>query len=253
MKFTKTSVAALTLPAGKLDHLVFDESTPGFGVRLRGDRRTWIAQLRVDGRTRRLAIGDVRQIELEAARSAAKRFFAESTLGNDPIKARAEARAKAAVTVASVVEKYLAARKPVARASTYRQLDRYLSEYFPSLDGMPIDAVSRRDVALAIADIAAGHGPVAAARARAALSAFYTWALKEGIATGDSNPVTYTNDPADEKPRERVLKPAEVRAIWRALPEGTYGDVIRLIFYTATRRQEIGSLEWSRSISTRRC
>jgi hypothetical protein len=67
--------------------LIFDESTPGFGVRLRGDLRTWIAQMRVDGRTRRLAIGDVRQIELEAARAAAKKFFAESTLGNDPIKA----------------------------------------------------------------------------------------------------------------------------------------------------------------------
>jgi integrase len=143
-----------------------------------------------------------------------------------------------------VVEKYLAVRKPVARPSTYRQLDRYLSGYFPSLDGMPIDAVKRRDVALAIADIVAAHGPVAAARARAALSAFYTWALKEGVATGESNPVTFTNDPADEKPRKRVLAPSEIRAIWRTLPEGTYSDVVRLLFYTGCRRQEIGSLEW---------
>jgi integrase len=78
------------------------------------------------------------------------------------------------------------------------------------------------------------------------LSAFFTWALKEGIATGESNPVAFTNDPAgNEKPRERVLKHEEIRAIWRALPENRYGNVVRLLFYTACRRQEIGSLEWS--------
>jgi Arm DNA-binding domain len=104
MRFTKTSVAALKLPAGKTDHFEWDDSTPGFGIRLRRNRRTWTAQLRVHGRTRRLAIGDVRQIELEAARAAAKRFFAKSIL-TDPAAERAEARAKAANTVGNVVQK----------------------------------------------------------------------------------------------------------------------------------------------------
>jgi hypothetical protein len=52
MKFTKSTVAALSLPAGKSDSIVFDGATPGFGVRLReGGKRTWIAQIRVHGRT----------------------------------------------------------------------------------------------------------------------------------------------------------------------------------------------------------
>jgi integrase len=246
MRFTKTSVAALQLPPGKADHIEFDEATPGFGVRLReGGKRSWIAQMRVHGRTKRLAIGDARQVELEAARSAAKRFFAGGDLGKDPVAERRQARAQAANTVGVVVERYLAAREPVARPNTMRNLTRSLRRLFAPLHGRPIDSVTRREVAVEVARIAEQHGRPTAKEARAALSAFYTWALKEGIAEG-SNPVAYTNDPnAGAKPRDRVLKPEEIRAIWRALPDTLYGQLVRLCFYTACRRSEIGNLEWS--------
>jgi integrase len=120
-----------------------------------------------------------------------------------------------------------------------------LNHYFPSLQEMPIDGVTRRDVAVAVAEIARQHGPVSASRARTALSRLLYVALKEGIASGESNPATFTNDPATEKPRERVLKPAEMRAIWHSLPDTDFGKIIKLLFYSACRRQEIGSLEWS--------
>jgi hypothetical protein len=35
MQLTKPNLARLTLPEGKCDMIVFDESMPGFGVRLR--------------------------------------------------------------------------------------------------------------------------------------------------------------------------------------------------------------------------
>ncbi|HEY2530251.1 MAG TPA: site-specific integrase, partial [Xanthobacteraceae bacterium] len=213
-------------------------------IRFRDGRRTWVAQIRVHGATRRLSLGDVRRIELEAARAAARKFFAEATLGKDPAKARAEARAKAAVTVGGVIEKYLAARKPAVRASTHGHIDRYLRRYFKQLHGYPIGAVTRRDIAIAITSIAEERGKVSAARARSALSAFFSWALREGLA-GESNPVEHTNVPSDEKPRERTLAPAEIKAIWQVLPNNEFGQIVRLLFYTACRRQEIGSLEWS--------
>jgi integrase len=246
MRFTKGNIAELQLPPGKADHFVWDDSCPGFGVRIRGTRRTWVAQMRVHGQTKRLNLGDVRQIELEPARAAARRFFAEAVLGKDPAKERAAARARAANTTSGVIELYLAAREDALRPSTNQGLTRYLKRYFPTLQTMPIDSVTRRDVALAVAAIVENHGTVAAARARSALSSFYAWALKEGIATCESNPVTFTNDPApDERPRERVLKPGEVRAIWHTLPDTEFGRITRLLFLTACRRREIGSLEWS--------
>jgi hypothetical protein len=234
MKFTKTNVAELTLPAGKADLIVFDDAMPGFGVRLRaGGKRSWIAQICSDGRTRRMAIGDLTQIDLEPARAAAKRFFAEATWGSDLIKARAEARAKAAVTLGSVIESYLAVREPVARKSTYEDIVRYLRRYFAPLHDKPVESVTRRDVALAVADLAKNHGQVAAARARSALSAFYTWALREGIA-GESNPVAFTNNPA---PNESPASPCYRQQ--RLAPSGAHCPTIataRPLFYTACRR-----------------
>jgi integrase len=246
MKFTKASVAALQLPARKTDQFFWDDATPGFGVRLRGTKRTWIAQMRVHGRTQRLALGDVSQIELEPARSAAKRFFAESTLGKDPAAQRAQARAQAANTVGIIIEQYLADREEVARPNTMRNLRRYLRQLFAPLHGQPIDSVTRRDVTDELNRLKKENGACTAKEARAALSAFFTWALKAGIATGESNPVTLTNDPnPGAKPRDRVLAPAEIRAIWRALPDAPFGQLVRLCFYTGCRRSEIGDLEWS--------
>jgi integrase len=34
-------------------------------------------------------------------------------------------------------------------------------------------------------------------------------------------------------------------AIWNALPEGDYGDIVRLLILTGQRREEIGGLRWS--------
>jgi integrase len=245
MKFTKASVERLQAPAGKADHFEWDDETPGFGIRFRGGRRKWTAQLRIGSRTRRISIGDVGRIDLDVARAAAKKFFAQSVLGEDPIAARAEAKARAATTVGPTVELYLAAREAGVRSSTRKQMTRYLRQYFKQLHDLPVSLVTRRHVAEAVTRIAQEHGKVAAARGRAALSGFFTWALKEGIG-GENNPVANTNDPAPhEKPRDRVLSPAEVRSLWHALPSTEFGKITKLLLLTACRRSEIGSLEWS--------
>jgi integrase len=246
MKFTKQAVASLTLPPGKSDHIVFDAETAGFGVRLRKTgSRIFIAQMRIGGRTRRISIGDVGRIELETARVFAKQFFAQSVLGTDPIAARAEAKARAAVTVGSTIELYLAARESSLRPISFKQITRCLRRYFAGLHPLPVSSVTRRDVAAAVTEIARDHGKVAAARARSYLSAFFSWTLREGIG-GESNPVANTNDPApDEQPRDRVLAPGEIKAVWRSLPDTDFGRVVRLLFLTGCRRAEIGSLSWS--------
>src|SRR5258708_6870075 len=98
MKFTKQSIASLSLPAGKSDAIYFDDTLPGFGVRLRaGGKMVWIAQCRFDGDTQRKTLGDIRKIDLDAARVAAKKHFAAVTLGGDPRVEKAEANARPAL------------------------------------------------------------------------------------------------------------------------------------------------------------
>jgi integrase len=243
MKFTKTSVEKL-LASPPAKEFVWDASCPGFGIRLRGSP-TWYVQLRVNGKTRRAKLGDVSRIELEPARAAAKRFNAEATLGNDPIKAKALARTAAATTVGSTVELYLAARESSLRPSSLQQARLSLRKHFAALHPLPLASVARKDVAVAVTAVAKDHGKIAAKRARAHLSAFFTWCLREGIG-GESNPVSNTNDPApDEKPRDRTLSPDEIKHLWHMLPDTEFGKVVKLLLLTACRRGEIGSLLWS--------
>jgi integrase len=245
MKFTKQSVAALSLPEGKSDAIYFDDSMPGFGVRIRvGGKAVWVAQCRVHGRTQRHTLGDIRKIDLDAARAAARKHFAEVTLGGDPAADKAEAKARAALLLGPNIDRYLEIKKPVLRPNSYIAANRYLSRYFKVLRPLPVHSIKRRNVAVAIGDIVKKHGTVSAARARSALSAFFVWAIKEGIA--DENPVIGTNNPGEEmEARDRVLDADELRIIWNACQDDDFGRIIKLLMLTACRRDEIGGLQRS--------
>jgi integrase len=245
MEFTKETIAALTLPAGKSDLIQFDDDLPGFGIRLReGGKRVWIVQYRTQGRQRRETLGDVRRVDLKAARASAKKRFAEVTLGGDPQKDKAEAKVRAAVTVGPLTERYLALKKPKFRPNTYVAAHRYLTSYWKPLHSLPVDRIDRRLVAARLAEIVAERGVTAAARARQSLSAFFAWLIGEGI-TGE-NPVIGTNNPlAETRSRDRVLTNVELRTIWQACRDDDFGRIIRLLMLTAARRDEMGGLRWS--------
>lgn len=245
MEFTKDSIAALALPADKSDLIQFDDDLPGFGIRLRaGGKRVWIVQYRAQGRQRRETLGDVRRIDLKAARTSAKKRFAEVTLGGDPQKDKIDAKARAAVTVGPLTERYLALKKPIVRANTYVADHRYLTNYWKPLHGLSVDRVDRRLVAARLGEIVDEHGVTAAARARQSLSGFFSWLIGEGIA--HENPVIGTNNPmAETRSRDRVLTDSELRTIWQACRDDDFGRIVRLLMLTAARRDEIGGLRRS--------
>lgn len=247
MKLTTDSVAALRRPAGKSDHIEWDGSLPGFGVRLRGDTKRWIVQYRVGRQQRRESSGDVRKVKLEDARRIARARFAQAELGVDPAAERAQARASATaakLTVASVAARYLAAKQDRLRANTYRAAKRYFAVQWKPLADRPIDGVKRADVAAVLQEIVKAHGRTSAARARSNLSALFTWAMREGLC--ETNPVIATNDPSEGiQPRDRVLADHELAAVWRACQDDDFGRIVKLLVLTGCRREEIGGLKWS--------
>ena len=84
MKLSNRNVDALVRPADKDDVVIWDDDLPGFGVRLRGDRKTYLVQYRVGSQQRRESLGDVRKVKLEDARKAARHRFAKVELNIDP-------------------------------------------------------------------------------------------------------------------------------------------------------------------------
>src|SRR6516164_6959140 len=77
MKLTDKTVN-LPLPAGKADHLVFDDMIPGFGLRLReGGSKSWIFQYKLGGKQRRMVLGRATAIKAEKARKIAEQYHAQ--------------------------------------------------------------------------------------------------------------------------------------------------------------------------------
>ncbi len=246
MRFTTASVAALKRPADKADHVEWDDDLPGFGVRLRGNSKTYLVQFRVGLQQRRESLGDTRKVALEDARKAARQRFAQAQLGVDPAAERAKARAAAVaatLTLGAVADRYLATKETAHRPRTHAAARRYLTKHWRPLHDRPLDGIKRADVAALLHDLTRAHGRIAAARARSQLSALYAWSMKEGLC--EANPVASTNAPdAGVKPRERVLSDAEIKMLWAACRDDSFGKIVKLLLLLGCRRDEIGALRW---------
>jgi integrase len=251
MKLDAKTVATLGLPPGKDDAIIFDTDLGGFGLRLRqGDgrvRKTWVAQYRAKGRrTRRVTIGTIEKLRPAQAREAARKLLARVALGDDPQAAKENQRARAARTFRSAAEAYLAAKRPQLRPISHRISKLYLlGGYFWPLHPCGVSEITRADVATCIRAIARKHSGPTAAAARRALSAFFTWAIADGLLGNSANPVDGSYRPADTRPREHVLSDAELARVWKACGEDDFGRVVRLLILLGSRRQEVGGMRWS--------
>ena len=245
MKLTAATLQKLKLPPGAADKIFFDDGLSGFGLRVRdGGKRTWIAQYRVGAKQRRVTLGTVENLDPQAARQRAKDVLSKVHLGGDPQTEKAERRAQASVTVGVMVERYLAERAAKRlKPRSFEEVERHLKKHWSALSGLPIRSVTRSDVAEQLGRIAKDSGPFASNRARAALSAFFSWAIGEGLV--DATPVLGTNKATEEISRDRVLSGEELAAIWNEAGGGDYGAIVRLLILTGQRREEVGGMLWS--------
>ena len=95
----KLTTAKIELPEGKRDHIVFDQTLRGFGLRVRllaGGviRKYWIVQYRAHGHARRMNVGDAEKLTAAQAREQARKLLSKVELGADPQADRRERREK---------------------------------------------------------------------------------------------------------------------------------------------------------------
>jgi hypothetical protein len=146
MRLTTLAVAGLVPPPEKPDHIEWDDTLPGFGVRLRGHSKRWVVQYRIGRQQRRESLGDVRRVSLDDARRIARQRFARVEMGTDPAAERKAATA-AALTFAAAAGRYLDARRDRLRPNTYKAAERYFGRYWKPLHERPLGAIKRADVA----------------------------------------------------------------------------------------------------------
>jgi len=239
MKLDQKSAAAQELESGKTEQFFWDDELKGFGLRLRNEggrlHRTWVVQYRTKGRQRRQTIARFEKLRAKQARDAATVVFAKVALGEDPQAVKEAERASAARALRIVVTDYLAMKESTLRPASYRVTRIYLTgRYFRPLHSRGVAEIGRADIVPCLNRITRDSGRVTASRARAALSAFFTWAMKQGYV--DSNPVIATEDPGPAQERERVLSDSELVAVWKACPDNDFGKIVRLLILTGWRR-----------------
>jgi integrase len=244
MRFTKQSVPHLKLTSGKSERIIFDETLPGFGLRIRaGGKRTWVAQYRIGNKQRRVTLGSLGKLDPDQARKAARAVLARVELGHDPQGEKIESRAQAAQTLGTIVDRYLSFAKGRLRPRSYEEVERHFAQHWAPLKGLTVSRITRANIATRISAIAEQRGRFAANRARASLSTLFTWAMREGLI--EANPVIGTNKATEERSRDRVLSNSELVEIWNACRGDDYGRIVRLLILTGQRRDEVGSISSS--------
>ena len=258
VRLNARNAAGLSLPDGKDEKFYWDNELKGFGLRLRreGERsrlhRCWVAGYQLKGRYQRMTIADYEKLTAELARVEARKIFGKVARGEDPKAERRAQRLGATRSLRAVIDEYLAL-KPLKvnkttgeklRAATLRAARLYLTGgYFRPLHASPITDITQADIATRLNAIIRDSGSITARAARAALSTFYTWAMKQGLTV--SNPVILTEEPGGAQSRKRVLDDDELVAIWKSCQDDDYGRIIRLLMLTGCRRDEIGGLRWN--------
>jgi integrase len=247
MKLTAGSIRAYRLPPGMAGQDIVDDALPGFHIRFRASgAHAYAVRYGPKGARRWHTIGPVSSFTLEQARAAAKEFQVALALGRDPAREKAAAKVAAMNTFGALVSPYVAMKRLSRRERTVDEVERYLRGHARPLHKLPVREIDRATVAALLAEVEKTHGPGARNNLRNYASGFFSWMIGEGLV--DSNPVAVTRKAAS-KSRDRLLTDAEVKAILSAVGRGQrvdsdFGDIVRLLFLTGLRRDEIARLEW---------
>src|SRR5947209_6770548 len=124
MQLTDSVVAMLKVPDGKSEIIAFDDSLPGFGVRIRrGGSKRFIYQYKLNGANRRVTF---KEANVKRARAAAQILAAKVTLGSDPALEKEAAHDAAGDTFKRCLDRYLARPQGQRRKRTLQEIRRHL-------------------------------------------------------------------------------------------------------------------------------
>ena len=136
---------------------------------------------RLGGQERRHTIGAASVLTLTEARQKARKALVAIDEGKDPTAEKANKhRRYLAFTLSSVSAEYLEAIQSSLKSRSHVECVRHLNKTWKPLHELAIGAVSRSTVAARLREVAKDRGNTASNRARATLSAMYSWAIRGG-------------------------------------------------------------------------
>jgi integrase len=220
--------------------LLWDQSLAGFGARRQLRHVHYLLRYRINGRQRFITIGrHGSPWTPDSARNEARRLLGMVASRTDP----ANERVRPAETLGAEIERYLERKRASLKPSSLTEISRHLMVHAKPLHRLRLAEIDRRTIALRLAEIEQASGPVARNRTRASLSAFFAFAIREGLV--ETNPVAGTGRADEAHSRDHVLTEQELSAVLKVLGQDQFSNIVRLLVLTGQRRNEIGGLRWS--------
>lgn len=247
-KLTKRTIDSLQ--AETKDYFVWDTQIAGFGVRVMpSGAKTYQAQYRKGGRTRRVSLGRHGKITVDEARRLAKDVMGSVAMGDNPAEEIAQERR--APTVAALSDRFFREHvRERCKASTQIEYQRALDLFIkPEIGSFKVVDVARKDIA------ALHHKhrniPYQANRTLQVLSKMFNMAEVWGLRPDTSNPCRHVPKYREEK-RERFLSREELQRLGKILAEAErdgsestfVAAAFRLLILTGCRLREIQTLQW---------
>jgi len=247
-KLTKRSVEALKIEAK--DYFVWDTQIAGFGLRVMpSGAKTYQAQYRKGGRTRRVSLGRHGKITADQARKLAQEVMGSVAKGDNPAEELSLHRR--APTVAALCDRFFEQHvlencKPSTQGEYRRAIELFIK---PAIGTFKTVDVERKD----IADLHQKHRdkPYQANRTLGVLSKMFNLSEIWGMRPDGSNPCRHVPKYREMK-RERFLSSVELQRLGETLAEveadGSESPFVvaafRLLILTGCRLGEIQTLRW---------
>lgn len=223
-------------------YVIWDESLPGFGLRVsQGGARSFVVMFYEGPRKRRITIGKYPVLGLSTARAEAKRVLASVALGEAPDM---PSEAEPAITFSGAIEAFVRTHgQRNNRPRSAKETERLLRKHFePKLGRMALIDVTPQRIAGLIDRLL--DTPSEANHAFVAVRKFFNWAKERRHVA--LSPCEGMRLPTKPRARERVVDQDEIGRVYVAA-EGLpypYGAIVQLLLLTAQRRQEIVGLRW---------
>ncbi len=240
MRLTKRLIDTLQVTSGQKDF--WDESLPGFGIRVSPTKKVFIVMYRIDGRLKRLTLGAYGVLTLDKARDMAVDALVKVRNGEDPA-ADKQAR-RSATSVEELCQIYMERHATIFKR-TWRNDARMIRErLLPEWGKKKAYSITRSDVGNLHQRIGKSH-PYEANRTLALIRNMFNLWKDWGFIDID-NPATRIKAFPEEK-RDRFIKPEELPLVLRAIMEEEdprFRAYFVLNFLSGARKSELLTLKW---------
>lgn len=260
-QLTKRFIDNLPFNSGKRVTFVWDTELKGFGLRVTATRKTFVAQARINGESRRITIGSYGTFTPKQAREQAQKELTEMLKGVDPREKKRKVKAEN-VTLEQVVKSYIKAKnlKPLS----IKDINTHLNLNFDDWKTKPFCRVTRAMVKKRFAKVSK-RSPAQANQAFRVFRALWNYAVAEYRYPDDTpvfseNPVNILSEQKiwnPVKPRDTKIPMNKVGLAWNVLQDlnsspvqlpasRTMVEATLFILLTGCRLDEAASLTWDR-------